>query len=482
MFRSSPAARNEILRSIYFDTQVGDLRKEGVALRIRKRGRAAPLLGVKARSVTTDGPFSRSEIEVRSRSLEPDLALFDQATAADLDRLIDKRPLKAQFETQIRRRVVLIDWGRSQIEVACDEGTIVADTQRVPLAEVELELKAGEEHDLYDLAMKLAEEFSLKLDFVSKAEQGFRLTAPETPSAMKALTIEYGTDALLDDAVVAVISNALAQFIGNWAVLRTSDQPEAIHQMRVALRRLRAALAIFKRALPCPEFDVLRSEARRIATALGPARECDVFHSSATQGPLAHPDRPANCEMLLASVAERRFMAYRDARALIDDTATTQFVLKIRSFLARRTWRNVLVGPDLALLTFPPVAFACETLDRLRVRALKRGKNLSDLSDEARHELRIALKKLRYAAEFFATLFGGRRAIRRYVATVSDLQDVLGAHNDVVSARQFLDALPTELERTSGFIIGWHARGTAIADAKLLDMWKTFRKVEPFWR
>ena len=112
----------------------------------------------------------------------------------------------------------------------------------------------------------------------------------------------------------AVISNTLWHFVANWAALRGAQDPDAIHQMRVALRRMRAALAMFKRALPCSEFDFLRGEAKRIASALGPARECDVFRETAEGGPLAHPDRPENCNTLLAAIEERRIAAYEDAR------------------------------------------------------------------------------------------------------------------------------------------------------------------------
>ena len=75
----------------------------------------------------------------------------------------------------------------------------------------------------------------------------------------------------------AVLSNTLRHFVANWAAIREAEDPTAIHQMRVALRRMRAALAMFKRALPCSEFDLLREEAKQIASALGPARDCDVF-------------------------------------------------------------------------------------------------------------------------------------------------------------------------------------------------------------
>jgi CHAD domain-containing protein len=250
----------------------------------------------------------------------------------------------------------------------------------------------------------------------------------------------------------------------------------------VALRRLRAALKLFRRALPCPQFEALGDEARRIASAFGPTRDCDAFLETAAAGPLAQADQPAGCEALQAWVEGRRAAAFGDVRALVEDLGTTRFVLDLRSLLARRAWRNALDGAELARLTGPAEEFAQATLDRLHAKALKRGKKLAGMPDAARHELRITLKTLRYGAEFFGALFGGRRRVGRYVETVSALQDLLGAHNDAAGARRLLDETPPDTERASGFVLGWFARGSTLAEAELAAAWKRFRKADLFWR
>ncbi len=484
MSASAPQAQK--LRTVYFDTPAGDLRKNGIVLRVRKKGRAAPVLGFKRACTASGGPFRREEVEVRSPDFQPNLALFDAALSSELAGIIGDKPIEPRFETQIKRRTVLVDHSQSRIEVAFDEGYIASGERRVPLTEVELELKSGYEPDLYDLATRLAAELPLSLDFVSKAENGFRVTIQEKPLPVKAVAIEFGSGATLDDAVTAVVSNTLAQFVANWAALRETDHPESVHQMRVALRRMRSGLAMFKRVLPCPELNVLRAEARRIASALGPARECDVFRQSAEKGPLLHPDRPASCGNLLAEIEERRIAAYKDARALIDNPATSIFVLQVQRFLANRAWRGVLSGAELTALTMPAAQFAHDALDKLKARVMKRGKGFPDITDEARHELRIALKNLRYGAEFFGGLFDRGRKAKSYAGGISALQDILGSHNDMVSARQFLREISAAAgpaaEKGSGFMLGWHARGTAIADAELRGFWKAFRRADSFWK
>ena len=108
-----------------------------------------------------------------------------------------------------------------------------------------------------------------------------------------------------------------------------------------------------------------------------------------------------------------------------------------------------------------------------------------EISNTDRHELRIALKNLRYCAEFFGTLFDHRRQQRDFLASVAALQDLLGTHNDVVSTSKLLDQLPTANDpaaaRVSGYLAGWYARGIPIADRKLAQVWKKFKAMKLFW-
>jgi inorganic triphosphatase YgiF len=481
-FSSSPGVRDQRLRTVYFDTPAGDLARQGIALRLRKCGRRRPVLGLKARLSAADSPFSRAEIEVPAPGGVPDPALFDTATAAALDDIIRQQPLQPLFETVFKRRAVQVTWGQSRIELACDEGYIVAGERRLPLAEVELELKAGSESDLYDFAMKMAEAYSLKLDSVSKAEKGHFLATGSAPAPVKASAIRYDTDTDLDHAIALVMGNALAQFVANLGALRSTGEPEAIHQARVALRRLRGALAMFKRVLPCPAFDEARMAARRIAAALGPVRDYDVVRAAAVEGPLRHPDRPPQAEALLARIEAQRSAALGEARAIIDATDTTLFILKGYALLAQRGWRHGLGDGTSATLAVPASGFAMRTLDRLYRRALKAGRRLAKRTDEERHELRIALKNLRYGVEFFGPLLGGRRRVRRYVKSVAGLQTLLGAHNAVVVARQLLNDLPAGAEQAAGFILGWYARDRACRGTELLQTWARFKSEQPFWR
>ncbi|WP_162180416.1 CYTH and CHAD domain-containing protein [Methylocapsa aurea] len=478
-------APSRTLRSVYFDTPAGDLRKQRMVLRVRTI-RASHVIGLKWAGPLADGPFSRGEIEVRAPGLDPDIALFDAEIAGEVSRIIDGRPLEQKFETRIRRRVRQLDLGRAQVEVAFDDGFIIAGDRKQPLTEVELELKGGEEGPLYELALQVAAALPLRLDMMSKAERGFMLAAGDRPMPVRAAALRYPEEATLDDAVEIVTASALGQFAANWPALTETRDPESIHQMRVALRRLRSALAFFNRALPCAEFELFRGEAKRIASAFGPARNWDAFLDLVEKGPLTHHPRDESFTALLTAAEDRRLAAYAIAQGVIADPATTRFVLNLRAFVARRAWRSGLSGAELPRLTEPAKRFAAETLERLHKRALKRGRGLLEMPPEERHQLRIALKNLRYAAEFFSVLFGGGAKSRPYIRAVAQLQDGLGAYNDEASAAQLLQDLDaaagSQVAKASGVILGWCGRGAVIGDANLGKAWKSFKRTRLFWR
>jgi CHAD domain-containing protein len=311
------------------------------------------------------------------------------------------------------------------------------------------------------------------------------LKADARPVPVKAGETRIPGDASFDDAAAIVIGDTLKHFLANWPALRDDDHPEAIHQMRVALRRMRALLALFNREAPCGEFAAVRAEAKRIASALGQARECDAFAELIAAGPRLEFGKREAFVALDVTIAARREVLHEEARRLIAAPACAQFVLRLQAFLARRGWRNGLGADELPRLTQPARNFAESSLDRLRRRALKRGKGLAQMPDEARHDLRIALKNLRYAAEVFGGLFASPHEVRAFLRPVSKLQDALGAHNDVAGALAFLDQISasdrSDTAFAAGATLGWFAGGAAVAERSLSQGWKALKNAAPFW-
>lgn len=472
------------LNSVYFDTPSRDLKKQKIVLRVRK-SRSAYVMGLKWVAPPTEGPYSRGEIEVEARGPEPEIDLFKEEIASELKRLAGGQPLEPQFETQIKRRVRTLDLGRGVVEAAFDEGFIVAGENRLPATEIELELKSGEPASLYELAIRCAESLPICLEPSSKAERGFLVAAGENPTPVFAGPLQFPAEATVDDAVTTIIGAALNHFLANWPALNPTHGAEAIHQMRVALRRLRIALALFKRALPSPEFETFRIDSKQIGCDLEAARSWDVMREMIEGGPLTHYQRSEGFNALLKAVEGRRCTAYAAAKALIDNPATSRFVLRMQAFLAGHAWRNSLGAGELSALTAPAQHFAAGVLDRLHQRALKRGKRLLRLSSAERHQVRISLKKVRYAAEFFSELFSARARKKPYLRRVARLQDLLGAANDAACAEGLLHDLGTtgpEVANAAGIVLGWYGRGAQIADDDLQDAWSSFARNDPFWR
>jgi inorganic triphosphatase YgiF len=483
LLSGAESAPGRQLTSIYFDTPGWDLQNSRMALRVRSTDRGAPIMTLKWQPEAAEGVFVRGEIETPVAGLEPDLSLFDAAMGEKLRALIGENPLEAKYETRVWRVARMVDQSGAAIEAAFDEGVILVGERSRPLCEVELELKSGEPRQFYEFAALVVEQSPLVLDMVSKAQRAFHFAVGTAPAPVKMRPVALPDEVILDEALSQIILGCCSHFTANWAALREGDDPEAIHQMRVALRRLRAALAMFKHAIPCAEFQAFRTEAGDLATAMGPARDCDALRELIEIGPMAHFGEAKDFSSLLDALEARRRAAYTEARALLASKRPTIFVLKLSAFVARRGWRNALSAEQLAILTEPVGIFAAQALDRLYKRVLKRGKNLAALPDAARHQARIALKNLRYGAEFFAPCFAEARTVHPFLRATAQLQTVLGAHNDAASADQFLSGRhESEAARAAGLVTGWYARGAIIADERLARDWKDFRRIKPFWR
>jgi inorganic triphosphatase YgiF len=482
LFGTRSSTRGRRLLSTYFDTEAGDLRRQRMALRVRQ-ARSGSLQTLKWEDGNPVSRFQRGEMEVPTPSSVPDLALFGEDLARTLHRSLQDRPLRPSFSTDIRRVTRKAMAGGSEIEAAFDTGTIIAGSRRQAVREVELELKSGDPADLYQFGLTVASSFPIRLGVLSKADRGVALATEAAAASVRARQPALAGQTV-DEVLGAIIAACIDHFIANWPAFEGGDQEEAVHQMRVALRRLRSALALFHRAFPCPEFVTLRAEAKRLASAMGEARNWDVFAALLQAGPMAAFPDEAGFEAVMAAAADRRKAGYSHVAGVIADPATTRFVLAAQAFVVRRGWRNALAVPDLARLAEPASHFAASSLRRLHKRVRKRGRHLMTLPAEERHEVRIALKNLRYAADFFGVLFDAEAKVRDYARQGSHLQDVLGAFNDTVMVADLVRQLPSDgadAARAVGLVLGWYGHAERTQDGSLQRAWKSFKAARPFW-
>lgn len=407
--------------STYFDTGDHALAKAGFSLRIRQTGDIR-VQTIKANGTSTAGLFMRTEWE---RLVEEDAPVLDHATplpailgaAAD-----DIAPL---FEVRVERHKWVVDEDGSIIEVVLDRGEIVAGDRADPVCEIELELTLGDPAALFGFARKIDAVVPVRLGVGTKSDRGHVLIeALRTCVRSAPVALEAGIDAA--GAFKAVVQACIRQYRTNETLLLDRRDPLALHQARVAIRRMRSAFSIFKPMID-DEGAGQCEELRWLASELGKCRDLDVLLDRSPSGPLR--DR----------IAAARTTAYDSLLEILNTHRARIIMLNITHWLMQGRWtgsENREVHGDQSARTF-----ARTVLARFRRRIKRRGEGLASATDEVRHEIRKDAKKLRYASEFFSSLFLRKRERRRherFVATLEDLQDRLGAFNDLAAAHDVL--------------------------------------------
>jgi inorganic triphosphatase YgiF len=491
--RATGRARTKRLENTYYDTEDQRLRARGLAFRVRKDGRHY-YQTLKSNDAGGLAAY-RGEWQNPLRSSEPDLALMPEGGRAALDGVVDTGELTALFATRVERTVRRIATaagagGPSVIEAALDLGSIEANGSSLPVAELELELLEGSPEALYALALELERLAPLRLETRSKSARGYALAARAPPAWHKAEAPALEGDATVDQAIQAILRNCLQQWCANEAAVLDGSDPEGVHQMRVALRRLRSAFSVFGRLFDPGQRARLSGEAKTIVNSLGPARDWDVFLSELL-APVraARPDDPGLARLAEAAQAERS-KGYAQALAAIGAPSYTRYVLELGHWIEARGWRAQATERGAEWLDRPIGEFAAHLLGKRQRKTLKLGRQFDRISAEERHRVRIALKKLRYAIEFFQTLYPKKDA-RPYLDTLKDLQDSLGHLNDVAVAERLIATLGDDAEAGAvgnaiewggGLVLGWHARGVAELEPATVRAWHEFAELEPFWR
>jgi CHAD domain-containing protein len=211
---------------------------------------------------------------------------------------------------------------------------------------------------------------------------------------------------------------------------------------------------------------------------LGPARDWDVFQIELLDPVIAaRPDDPALRAIKTKARAKGR-ASYRAVRKGLDRADYTQFALRFGQWVEARAWHADADAKMIARRAWSIEDFARKTLKRRQKKVLAAGKEFSRLTSEQRHDLRIALKKLRYAAEFFAPLFN-KKALKPLLTSAKKLQNDLGHLNDVAVAEGLLDEFPArsgkhDISKAAGIVIGWHLNNGVNVERKLLETWEIF--------
>ena len=476
------------LVSVYYDSDTRKLRKHGLTLRVRRIGR---------RYVQT-ALMDRCEWEHNSAGGKPNLALLRDT---GLESIFSKKlqaKLKPLFETRVQRKVYPIRSGGSEIELTIDKGAVTAGRLSSPICEVELELKRGDAAELFKVARALAKQVPAQLAVTSKSERGYALIAgKKKPTAVGAAPVAISPDANCQAAFQTCARACLHQIVANQNPTRNGN-PEGVHQARVGLRRLRAAISLFGGMLLDLQSGAIKRDLKWIALELGPVRELDIFIKRVVTPAVAGRSQQPGIATLTRDLRRKRREAFGRARSAIESGRFRALLLDVAAWIEAGDWTRNADDLRRALRDQPIATAAAAEMERRRKKIVKRATRLAKLDPVQRHRMRIRAKKLRYAAEFFSVTFPGKKAARRrkdFIAALERLQDALGDLNDIAVHEGLTERLADAQENggkrrrraaNKAFAAG---RMSGREEARIASVLKDaeraygrFAKARPFWR
>ena len=485
--RSVPVQQDLVTR--YFDTPDFALSAQGVALRVRRTLKGTRvgrrwLQTLKTEGERQGGLSRRVEFEMPVRRGEPDWSRFPPEALAYVPDVL-REHIVPVFETRFHRTAWLLAGKRgAQIEVALDVGAVVAGERSQPICEIELELKSGQPDALFALALEWAAAFDCLPFDVSKAERGVRLAHGAEAAPVKVVPLALDDGMSVEEGFAGIVQACLAQFQTNLPGVLVSGDIEYVHQARVALRRLRAARRLFRDAcvLPPDLLDGLRG----LTAALGPARDWDVLCSETLPAIASHyPDAEAWQRGMQALEAHRAEVRSAMREALMQ-ARPGAWLLAMQRWLLRHGWNGAPAAQRFAQLA-PLDAWVRRALQKGHRPIVRGARDFGKLAPVQCHALRIAVKRQRYAAEFFQSMFeghpkAGKQRQARYLAELRDAQDSLGRANDAHVASGLLTTVQGEAGPMGCFVLGWlAAKQVASANGESARQMRAFLKLKPYW-
>lgn len=475
-------AKTLVRRAIYFDSEDHLLRKAGYVLRVRNEGNG---FSQTLKKLGNGDVVTRPEFKSEVSDVAPELeAIPDSRVRWRIIHLLKDKPLAPVFEVDTRRTKLVLTRGKSlALEAAFDTGEIRLSRkpgESVPVSEFEVELVRGSADELFSVARQLTENLPLVLSVLSKADRGFRLARGEANAAFTSHGVKLSPAGSADDAVASIISEALHHMLNNVEVVR-AGLAEGIHQMRVALRKLRIAISMLH-----PEQRValasISSEARDIARVLGEGRDLDVLLTDITYPVARSLGKDEEFSHLVHLIEAKREACHASIVELINSEKFRSFVIGVAAVTYQRPWLSI--ASEHGTMEADAGAFARRQVERRNRQVHRAIRKAGKLKAADVHELRIRLKKLRYTLDFFRSVLPARRA-GRLLRLVTKLQSLLGDMNDAAIARAFIrDQLRAQeagedtpqLAFAGGVVIGWHGRRSIERRARARRLLKKLKR------
>lgn len=486
------AWQQKSLVSRYFDTPDLRMRKRSVAVRLRASG-GKTVQTVKAKKGDTGGGLmDRHEWEYAVDGEDLDLAILPTEARRAMGAVLDGE-LSSVVEVHIERQTMLIHRRNPVgpdlvIEAVADKGRAVAAGNSEPFCECELELIEGDVNSFLHVASEIHGACALPLSSLTKAARAYRLLADEAPRAHRVPRFSLTREQTIHEAMGEIFPVCIGNIVDNEEACIDGSDPEGVHQMRVSVRRLRTSLKVFRDFIDPARVAWMMDELKWLGSALGPARDWDVYITEMLQEVEGYGVNAKAVAALRTAAEDKRKRAYETVRKTLRSQRYAKMAFRLTAFAAVEGWLAMPLDPQDPLLT-PLRDSAADILAKPHRKLIKQAKGLVDQDIEARHDVRIRLKKLRYAVDFLRGTFPGDNT-RKYMKYLQKLQDQFGHLNDVAQALRMTAELTKparnatrddKLLLAGGLVQGWYARALHEAEPKLISDWEAFAAAPPFW-
>lgn len=475
------AEARRTLTSVYFDTPDFRLRQEGVALRLRNEGGDAWIQTVKSDATLQAGLSKAQETETLLAACKPDLeSIGDDELRRRIKKILKRKAIDPVFETAVERTVHRLTKGECVAELALDVGRVSAAGKKRQLREVELELISGSARDFLAIATELFSELNVRPSPYNKATRGYRLAKGEADAIepFRGGPVELSKSQPAREAFATILGAAAQQIAMNQRAILETGSSEGVHQMRVGLTRLRSALRSFGPYAGASWIGELEADAQSLCRTVGHLRDADVLIEDIYAPVAEDATHVPGFPQLLEALKAHREATHKE----------------VRPSLAKGVWPRLLftvaLGPHLLDQGGAPdeaiEAIAGEIMETRWKKVRNYGERLAGLDLEERHSMRKAMKKLRYNAEFFQSLYGKRA--QTFIERLKKMQQLFGVINDVRMAHRLIDISLEACGRNgaplaaAGYILGRHEAHAPLVWRKAKREWKRFEETAGFWR
>ena len=442
------------------------------------------------------GLFERSEWEQNIEGDQPDLTgVKDTALGRILTDDV-RKALKPVFETKIERTSYRLNGNGADIIMVIDEGQILAPNSSQPVSEIELELKEGKPADLFRIARDILNIVPAHLEFKSKPERGYELVEKTQIAAETACDPELSAGMSAGRAFTLVGRTCLRHLVANVPAMMARDGA-ALHQMRVALRRLRAAMSLFSTVAGDDRAEAIKTELRWLAQELGPARDLDTLILEVIKPIRQQHGNEQGLVSIAKMFTRKRLKCYRQAQAAVQSARFRRLVLDTAEWVEAGPWSTSEDALKRARSEIPIEIYAADQLSHRYRRIRRRGRRIDDLNPEQLHGLRIQVKKARYASDFFSGLYRGKKSAKqckKVKSSLMQLQNSLGRLNDIVTHKALFSDIITDRAKglteeqsrhrafAAGLIIGDQQAQIANLLERARKAYSRFDDAKAFWK